>query len=100
MKKYRVVICGTQYGQVYLSAFLARNSYFQLAGIMGKGSARTLQYAKEFGVPLYKSVSEIPSDIDIENQVAQLLKADFRTFYQYVHRSLTRKILVFELSGY
>jgi tRNA (guanine10-N2)-dimethyltransferase len=50
--------------------------------------------------PRSRVVFAVPSDVDIENQVAQILRADFRIFYQYVHRSLTRKILVFELSGY
>ena len=65
MKKYRVLVCGTTYGQVYLSSFLMRNTDFRLAGIMGKGSPRSKQYARYFGVPLYGSVDEVPGDIDI-----------------------------------
>jgi thiazolinyl imide reductase len=65
MKKYRVLVCGTTYGQVYLSFFLRRNTDFRLAGIMGKGSPRSKQYAKDFGVPLYGSVDQVPDDIDI-----------------------------------
>lgn len=65
MKKYRVIVCGTTYGQVYLSFFLTRNPEFKLAGIMANGSARSKQYAREFGVPLYTSVDEVPDDIDI-----------------------------------
>jgi thiazolinyl imide reductase len=64
-KKYRLVVCGTTFGQVYLSLFLRKNPHFRLAGILAKGSPRSRQYAKEFGVPLYNHVSEVPCDIDI-----------------------------------
>ena len=43
-------------------------------------------------------VMAVPSNLDIENHVANILDASFRVFYQYVHRSLTRKILVFILN--
>lgn len=41
----------------------------------------------------------VPSTIMIEDRVAQLLNATYETFFQYVHRSLTRKILTFRLSN-
>lgn len=65
MKTYKVLICGTAYGQVYLSAFLMSSPQFKLAGILGKGSLRTQVFAKEFGVPFYTSVSEMSEEIDI-----------------------------------
>ena len=40
-------------------------------------------------------VIAMPSNIKIEDQVAQILNASYRKFLQYVHRSLTRKIVVF-----
>lgn len=64
MKK-NVVVCGTNYGMAYLSAFLTENSYFKLVGILAKGSARSQQFAKGFGVPIYNKVEEIPSSVDI-----------------------------------
>lgn len=63
--KCKVVICGTRYGHIYASAFVKTHSNFQLAGIVGKGSNRSKQYAKQFGVPFYQNVDELPSDIDI-----------------------------------
>ena len=65
MKQYKVLVCGTVYGQVYLSAFLRNSNRFALAGILGKGSERTMQFAREFGVPVYRSVKEVPDNIDI-----------------------------------
>jgi thiazolinyl imide reductase len=65
MKKFCVVVCGTKYGQAYLSAFISENPQFRLVGILAKGSTRSQQHAKELGVPLYTKVDEIPSDTDI-----------------------------------
>lgn len=65
MRKYKVIICGTWFGQVYLSAFLSGNPHFRLAGILARGSQRSHRYAREFGVPLYTNVNEIPPGIDV-----------------------------------
>lgn len=65
MKQYKILVCGTLYGQVYLSAFLRNSTRFVLAGILGKGSERTIQFAREFGVPVYRAVKEVPDNIDI-----------------------------------
>jgi thiazolinyl imide reductase len=64
-RRYNVVICGTRYGHIYISAFVKDNPRFRLAGIVGKGSDRSQQYAKQFGVPFYHDIDELPSGIDI-----------------------------------
>jgi tRNA (guanine10-N2)-dimethyltransferase len=45
--------------------------------------------------PNCKVVISVPSSIEIEVQASKILNASYKKFYQYVHRSLTRKILVF-----
>lgn len=40
-------------------------------------------------------VLAVPATLEIEEQVSEILQASVYKFYQYVHRSLTRKILVF-----
>ncbi len=65
MNKKRVVVCGTNYGRFYLSAFLKQNHDFQLVGILAKGSERSKKIAREFGVPLFLSVDSIPEDVEI-----------------------------------
>ncbi|MEW2139645.1 Gfo/Idh/MocA family oxidoreductase [Streptomyces sp. NPDC005409] len=61
----RVVVCGTRFGQVYLSALAqAAPDRFQLAGIVARGSARSVALAEEYGVPLYDKVEQLPDDID------------------------------------
>lgn len=47
--------------------------------------------------PGSRVVFAVPSDLDIEDQVAEILKATYKIFFHYVHRSLTRKILIFKL---
>ncbi|WBB53406.1 Gfo/Idh/MocA family oxidoreductase [Verrucosispora sp. WMMD573] len=61
----RVVVCGTRFGQVYLSAIARAPERFELAGILARGSARSVALAKEYGVPLYASVAQLPDDIDV-----------------------------------
>lgn len=60
----RVVVCGTRFGQVYLSALARAPERYQLAGIVARGSARSRALAETYGVPLYSSVTELPDDID------------------------------------
>ncbi|MDE9453222.1 Gfo/Idh/MocA family oxidoreductase [Xenorhabdus bovienii] len=61
----KVVVCGTLFGQVYLSAFKSTFAGFELAGILAQGSERSQQLAQAYGVPLYHRVDELPDDIDI-----------------------------------
>lgn len=64
-KTYRVIICGTLFGQVYLSAFQRQFPGFVLAGILANGSERSYQLAQAYSVPLYSDVAQLPQDIDI-----------------------------------
>jgi thiazolinyl imide reductase len=63
MAPLRVVVCGTDFGRVYLSA-LRRDRRFVLCGIVARGSSRSRECAARYGVPLYRSVAELPSDVD------------------------------------
>ena len=47
--------------------------------------------------PGKRLVIAIPSTLEIEEDASKILNASFVKFLQYVHRSLTRKILVFTL---
>ncbi len=61
----RVVVCGTRFGQIYLSALARAPERYRLAGIVARGSDRSVSLAKEYGVPLYAGVEELPDDIDV-----------------------------------
>jgi hypothetical protein len=41
----------------------------------------------------------VPKDIPIEDFGSRILNADYESFFQYVHRSLTRKIVIFKNEG-
>lgn len=60
----RVVVCGTRFGQVYLSALRRCPERYRLAGIVARGGARSVALAEEYGVPLYSSVDQLPGDVD------------------------------------
>ena len=47
--------------------------------------------------PNSRLVISVPSTVNLEEEAATILNASYRKFHQYVHRSLTRKILVFSL---
>lgn len=64
-RRPRVVVCGTKFGRVYLSAFRTPAAPFELAGIVARGSARSRACAQRFGVPLYTHATELPRDVDI-----------------------------------
>jgi thiazolinyl imide reductase len=60
----RVVVCGTRFGQVYLSALRRCPERYRLAGILARGGARSVALAEEYAVPLYSSVDQLPADVD------------------------------------
>ncbi|MBD1227459.1 Gfo/Idh/MocA family oxidoreductase [Xenorhabdus griffiniae] len=65
IKLRRVLIVGSKFGELYLNAFLQPRSDLELAGILAQGSPRSQQLARDFNVPLFRSLDELPDDIDI-----------------------------------
>ncbi|VVS94554.1 Gfo/Idh/MocA family oxidoreductase [Desulfoluna spongiiphila] len=65
MEKKKVLVCGTNYGHAYVKALACGTHDVALSGILARGSERSRQCAAENGVPLYRSVEEVPSDIDL-----------------------------------
>jgi thiazolinyl imide reductase len=61
----RVVIVGTKFGRVYLSAFRGGDFEFELAGILAQGSERSRACARYFRVPLFTDPDKLPGDVDI-----------------------------------
>ncbi|MGW8380602.1 Gfo/Idh/MocA family oxidoreductase [Streptomyces sp. ODS28] len=61
----RVVVCGTRFGQIYLSALARRPERYRLVGIVARGSDRSRALAEEYGVPLYRSVADLPDGVDV-----------------------------------
>lgn len=65
MDRPRVLVAGANYGRAYLEALAFARDRFQLAGLLAIGSFRSIRAAAEFGVPLYRSVKELPEDIEL-----------------------------------
>jgi pyochelin biosynthetic protein PchG len=57
------VVCGTGFGRVYLAALRRPDSPYRLAGVLARGSARSVACAEHYGVPLYRDVDEVPPDV-------------------------------------
>jgi thiazolinyl imide reductase len=60
-----VLVCGTNYGRIYLEAIRLGGASYCLASILARGSARSQQMAREYGVPLYRCVDDLPPSIDL-----------------------------------
>ena len=65
MRKLRVVVCGTTFGQVYIEALRAGPADLELAGILARGSERSRRCAERCGVPLFTRADELPRDVDV-----------------------------------
>ncbi|KPC62702.1 bifunctional Gfo/Idh/MocA family oxidoreductase/class I SAM-dependent methyltransferase [Streptomyces chattanoogensis] len=64
-RRLRAVVCGTTFGQFYLAALAGLGDEFELAGVLAKGSARSVECARRFGVPLFTDPDQLPDDIDV-----------------------------------
>ncbi len=64
-RKLSVVVCGTTFGQFYLSALGASGFPFELTGILGRSSERSQDCAARYGVPLFTDTAQIPDHTDI-----------------------------------
>jgi thiazolinyl imide reductase len=56
----RVLVCGTGYGATYLQSLWNHESGLRLAGLLTRGSERSRALAQQWGVPLWRTVQEIP----------------------------------------
>jgi yersiniabactin synthetase, thiazolinyl reductase component len=65
MSPTNILICGTDYGRIYLEAIRLGGAGYRLVGILARGSPRSQQIASEYGVPLYRSVDDLPPGIDV-----------------------------------
>ena len=63
MNRKRILVCGTGFGKIYLKTIIESEQY-ELAGILGRGSARTRNLAESLGVPVYTDFVEIDTEVD------------------------------------
>ncbi|MCZ7421227.1 Gfo/Idh/MocA family oxidoreductase [Verrucosispora sp. WMMA2121] len=60
-----VVVCGTGFGRVYLRALERAEPSLRLAGVLARGSARSVACAERSGVPLYTDPDDLPPEVDL-----------------------------------
>lgn len=65
MKPWRVLVCGSNYGRIYFEAVKRSRGTYQPAGLLARGSPRSVALARSQGVPLYRTAEEIPPGIDL-----------------------------------
>lgn len=65
MKPVRVLVCGTNYGQMYIQAIERVPRLCELVGILALGSTRSRKLARGCGVPLYRRVEDLADNVDI-----------------------------------
>lgn len=65
MKKLKVVVCGSTFGQFYLEALARDTQRFELCGLVAKGSERSKKCADIYGVKLYEGIDDFEEDIDL-----------------------------------
>ncbi len=65
MKPFRILVCGSNYGQAYVEAVRSAPWPLQLAGILGAGSLRSRELARKCGVPFHQSVDGLKGNVDV-----------------------------------
>jgi len=63
--RLRAIVCGATFGQTYLNGIARLPEHFDLVGILARGSAFAHECAKRYRVPLYTTVEQLPSDVDL-----------------------------------
>ena len=63
-KPLRILVCGANYGRSYLQALRGQPG-FELAGILARGSSRSLSVAQSYKVPLWRTVADLPHSVDL-----------------------------------
>jgi thiazolinyl imide reductase len=61
----RVLICGTNFGRLYLGAVADLAPDLELAGVLSRGGAASRELARRYGVAHHESLETIGADIDV-----------------------------------
>lgn len=61
----RVVLCGTNFGRLYAHAIRRLPERFELSGVLCRGNAKSIEFARRMGVPAWTSVEQVPDDVDL-----------------------------------
>ncbi|HSM07359.1 MAG TPA: Gfo/Idh/MocA family oxidoreductase [Longimicrobiales bacterium] len=59
------IVCGSNYGRVYVPAIRALPDELTLVGLLARGSPRSTALAAEEGVPLFVDPDDLPEDVQV-----------------------------------
>ena len=65
MHKFRILICGAGFGQIYLEALKRINSEFEVVGLFCKNSPHSQLIASYYNIPTYDDISQVPENINL-----------------------------------
>lgn len=65
MRKLRVAVCGTTFGQFYCEALMVLKEQFQFVGILSNGSERSRNCARNYNVRLFQTIQELEGEVDL-----------------------------------
>ena len=63
MNALQVLVCGTNYGRIYLEAIRLGGPAYKLVGLLARGSPVSQQVARELGVPLYRRAEDVSTRV-------------------------------------
>jgi thiazolinyl imide reductase len=64
MNALQVLVCGTNYGRIYLEAIRLGGPAYKLVGVLARGSPVSHLVAHQYGTPLYRHIEDLPPGID------------------------------------
>lgn len=64
-KRLNVIVCGSTYAQFYIEALRLEKEKFNIVGLLGQGSERSVKCANYYNIPIYSNIEELPEDIDL-----------------------------------
>lgn len=63
IQKIKTIVCGSTFGQYYIDALKKYSEFFEVTGLLARGSRRSLTLAEKNGIPLFTDINKIPEDI-------------------------------------
>jgi len=64
MNVLQVLVCGANYGRIYLESMRLGGPGYKPVGVLARGSAVSQLVAHTYGLPLYRHIEDLPPDID------------------------------------
>jgi len=64
MNTLKALVCGTNYGKIYLEAIRLGGPCYKLIGVLARGSTASQLVAHRYGIPIFRDIEDLPPGID------------------------------------